>query len=261
MGRSIRSQKKGNPLRSLYKARVFHRLGAARFRGLDYSERQGYIRGIVREILHDPGRGAPLAKISFRDPYSSKTIDELYVAAEGMYTGQYVYCGNKAQLSVGNVLPVQKIPEGTLICNVEAKKGDTGQFARSSGTFATVIGQSEDGKTTRIKLPSGIRKTIDSEARAMVGIVSGGGRNEKPVLKAGKKFHMFKAKRKMWPIVTAICMNPVDHPFGGGNHQHLGKPSTCARDTPAGKKAGLIAARRTGLLRGGNKAKIDQKSD
>ena len=72
---------------------------------------------------------------------------------------------------------------------------------------------------------------------------------------------MQKAKRKMWPIVTAIQMNPCDHPFGGGNHQHLGKPSTVARHTSPGKKCGLIAARRTGLLRGGNKAKIDAKSD
>ena len=260
MGRSIRSQKKGNPLRPVYKARTFHRVGAAKFRTLDFAEREGYIRGIVREIIHDPGRGAPLARVQFKDPYSAKTIEELFLAVEGMYSGQYIYCGANAQLAVGNILPVKKIPEGTLICNVEMRKGDEGQFARSSGTFATVIGQSEDGSMTRIKLPSGIRKTIDSNSRAMIGVVGGGGRNEKPVLKAGKKFHMFKAKRKMWPIVTAICMNPVDHPFGGGNHQHLGKPSTVGRYTPAGKKAGLIAARRTGLLRGGNKAKIDQKS-
>ena len=185
MGRSILSQKKGNPLRPVFKARTFHRVGAARFRNLDYAERHGYTKGIVSEIIHDPGRGAPVAKVKFRDAYSFKTVSELFVAAEGMYTGQYIYCGNRAQLSVGNVLPVQKIPEGTLICNVEQYKGDTGQFARASGTFVTIIGQSEDGKKTRIKLPSGIRKTIDSQSRAMIGVVSGGGRNEKPILKAG----------------------------------------------------------------------------
>lgn len=261
MGRSIRSQKKGNPKRPVYKARTFHRVAAARFRALDYSERHGYVKGIVKDIIHDPGRGAPLAKVQFRDPYSYRTMTQYFLAAEGMYSGQYVYCGSRAQLSVGNVLPVNKIPEGTLVCNVEHRKGDTGQFARASGTYATIIAQSEDGTRTRIKLPSGIRKTVDSQSRAMVGVVSGGGRNEKPVLKAGTKYWQFKAKRKMWPNVTCICMNPVDHPFGGGNHQHLGKPSTVARNTPPGKKAGLIAARRTGLLRGGNKAKIDKKSD
>ena len=95
----------------------------------------------------------------------------------------------------------------------------------------------------------------------MIGIVGGGGRNEKPILKAGVKFWKFKAKRKMFPIVTGVAMNPVDHPHGGGNHKHLGKPSTVARRTPPGRKVGLIAARRTGLLRGGNKAKIERKSD
>jgi large subunit ribosomal protein L8e len=179
-----------------------------------------------------------------------------------MYTGQYIYCGVKAQLQIGNVLPVGKIPEGTLICNVEYRNGDKGEFARASGTFATIIAQSEDGKKTRIKLPSGIRKTIDSKARAMVGIVGGGGRTEKPMLKAGTKFWKFKARgRKCWPIVRGVAMNPVDHPHGGGNHQHLGSASTVGRKTSPGRKVGLIAARRTGLLRGGNKAKIDRKSD
>ncbi len=62
MGRSIRAQKKGNP-KSLFKARTFHRVSEAKFRKIDYQERHGYIRGIIREILHDPGRGAPLARV------------------------------------------------------------------------------------------------------------------------------------------------------------------------------------------------------
>ena len=148
-----------------------------------------------------------------------------------------------------------------MICNVEYRNGDKGQFARASGTYATIIAHSEDGKKTRIKLPSGIRKTIDSKARAMIGIIGGGGRNEKPLLKAGAKYWKCKAKRKMWPVVRGVAMNPVDHPHGGGNHQHLGKASTISRRTSPGRKVGLIAARRTGLLRGGNKAKIDRKSD
>ena len=259
MGRAILSQKKGNPKRPQYKARTFHRNGPARFRNLDYSEKSGYVKGIVREIIHDPGRGAPVAKVQFRDPYTYRLVTENYIAVEGMYTGQYVYCGAKAQLAIGNVLPVSKIPEGTLISNVEQNKGDSGQYARASGTFATIIAQSEDGKTTRVKLPSGVRKTIKSESRAMVGVIAGGGRNEKPILKAGKKFYMFKAKRKMWPVVKPIAMNPCDHPHGGGGHQHLGVPSTVARHTTPGRKVGLIAARRTGLLRGGKKPKMEMK--
>jgi len=87
----------------------------------------------------------------------------------------------------------------------------------------------------------------------MVGIVAGGGRIDKPVLKAGNSYHKYKAKRNSWPIVRGVAMNPVDHPHGGGNHQHIGHPSTVRRDAPSGKKVGLIAARRTGRLRGGQR--------
>jgi len=93
----------------------------------------------------------------------------------------------------------------------------------------------------------------------MVGIVAGGGRIDKPILKAGRNYHKFKAKRKSWPKVRGVAMNPVDHPFGGGNHQHIGKPSTVSRYAPPGRKVGLIAARRTGRIRGTSAVKDEQK--
>jgi len=116
-----------------------------------------------------------------------------------MYVGQFIYCGAKARLATGNILPLNRIPEGTTVCNVEQYAGDGGQFAKGSGTFVTVVGQTEDGRRTRVKLPSGLRKTVAGQSRAMVGIVAGGGRNEKPILRAGKKHWMFKPKRKMFP--------------------------------------------------------------
>jgi large subunit ribosomal protein L8e len=88
---------------------------------LDFAERHGYIKGIVKEIVHDPGRGAPLARVVFRNPYKYRLDRELFLAAEGMYTGQFIYCGKKAQLVVGNVLPLSELPEGTIVCNVEEK--------------------------------------------------------------------------------------------------------------------------------------------
>jgi len=87
----------------------------------------------------------------------------------------------------------------------------------------------------------------------MVGLVAGGGRLDKPMLKAGRAYHKFRVKRNNWPTVRGVAMNPVEHPFGGGNHQHIGHASTAPRDAPAGKKVGLIAARRTGLRTGGKK--------
>jgi large subunit ribosomal protein L8e len=71
-----------------------------------------YIRGVVKTIRHDPGRGAPLAEVSFRDPYKYSTRKEYFLAAEGTYTGQYIYCGSSANVAVGNVLPLSEIPEG-----------------------------------------------------------------------------------------------------------------------------------------------------
>ncbi|KAK2150278.1 hypothetical protein LSH36_414g03041 [Paralvinella palmiformis] len=165
MGRVIRSQRKGAG--SVFKAHTKHRKGAARLRAFDFSERHGYIKG----------RGAPLARVVFRDPYRYKLRHENFIACEGMYTGQFIYCGKK-------------------------------------------------------------------------GVVAGGGRIDKPMLKAGRAYHKYKAKRNCWPKVRGVAMNPVEHPHGGGNHQHIGKASTVRRDTSAGRKVGLIAARRTGRLRG-----------
>ena len=94
-----------------------------------------------------------------------------------------------ATLAVGNILPVNVLPEGTIVSNCEAKTGDRGQFARASGTAAIIIGHSDDLKKTRIRLPSGTRRTIPGSCRAMIGIVAGGGRTDKPICKAGNVFH------------------------------------------------------------------------
>merc|ERR1712026_538990 len=220
MGRVIRAQRKGAG--SVFKSHTKHRKGAPRLRPVDYSERNGYIKGVIRDIIHDPGRGAPLAVVHFRDPYRYKIKKELFVAAEGMYTGQFVYCGKKAHLSIGNVMPIGHMPEGTIVCNLEEKTGDRGKLARASGNYATVIAHNPDTHRTRVKLPSGSKKVIPSANRAMIGLVAGG-----------------------------VAMNPVEHPHGGGNHQHIGKASTVWRGASAGKKVGLIAARRTGRIRGG----------
>jgi len=248
MGRVIRSQRKGAG--GIFKAHTFHRKGAARHRKLDFAERRGYIRGVIKDIVHDPGRGAPLAKVQFRHTYKFRNVTETFIAVEGMYTGQYVYCGKKAELFVGNVLPLGEMPEGTIVSNVESVSGDRGALARASGNYSTIIGHSDDGLRTRLKLPSGAKKVVSSTARAMIGIVAGGGRIDKPILKAGRAYYKYKAKRKCWPVVRGVAMNPVDHPHGGGNHQHIGHPSTVRRDAPPGQKVGLIAARRTGRLRG-----------
>lgn len=98
MGRVIRAQRKGAG--SVFVAHTKHRKGAPKLRHLDFSEKHGFIKGVVRDIIHDPGRGAPIAMVNFRDPYKFKTRKELFIAAEGMYTGQFLYCGKKGERSL-----------------------------------------------------------------------------------------------------------------------------------------------------------------
>lgn len=88
-----------------------------------------------------------------------------------MYTGQFIYAGKKATLTIGNVLPLGSVPEGTVVTNVEEKMGDRGVLGRTSGNYVTVIGHNPDEGKTRVKLPSGAKKIIKSSARGM--IVSG----------------------------------------------------------------------------------------
>ncbi|KAH3763472.1 60S ribosomal protein L8 [Pelomyxa schiedti] len=251
MGKIIRAQRMGAG--SIFTARKHHRKGPARFRAIDFGERHGYVKGLVKEIIHDPGRGGPLARIVFRHQYKYSLKKEVFIAPEGLYTGQFIYCGKKANLSVGNVLPVSELPEGTIVCNLEGKYGDRGCFGRCTGNYCTVVSQNPDEGRTKVKLPSGQKKTIFNNCRAMIGMCAGGGRVDKPILKAGNAFWKHKVKRNNWPRVRGVCMNPVDHPFGGGNHKHIGKPSTVKRSCPAGQKCGLIAARRTGRITGAKK--------
>ncbi|KAG9397024.1 Ribosomal protein L2 [Carpediemonas membranifera] len=247
MGSRIRGQRKGSS--TVFLARTHHRKGRAALRALDARERNGFVRGVVSTILHDPGRGAPLARVTFRHSHRCAKVQETFVAPEGLVEGQSVYCGPKATLTIGNVLPIGKMPEGTIVSMVEDKAGDRGALARTSGAAAVVIGHNADEGRTRVRLPSGQKKLLPSMCRGMVGIVAGGGRSDKPIMKAGTAYHKAKAKRNNWPRVRAVAMNPVDHPFGGGNHQHIGHPSTISRGAVPGQKVGLIAARRTGFGR------------
>merc|ERR1712214_22230 len=199
MGRVIQCQRKGAG--SIFTSRSKGRKGAAKLRSLDYAERQGFIKGLVKDIVHDPGRGAPLAKVQFKDPYKYRKVTET-------------------------------------------------KIAKASGGYCTIVAHNTDTGKTRVKLPSGIKKLYSSRNRAMLGLVAGGGRIDKPMLKAGRAYHKFRVKRNCWPKVRGVAENPVEHPHGGGNHQHIGKPSTVRRDASPGKKVGLIAARRTGRIRG-----------
>ena len=198
--------------------------------------------GTVVDIEHDPARSAPLAAVEFEDG-----DQRLVLASEGVAVGDTLQVGVSAEIAVGNTLPLAEIPEGIPICNVEVQPGDGGKFARASGVNATLM--THDRNVTVVQLPSGETRRLSPEARATIGAVAGGGRTEKPFVKAGNKHHKMRARGTKWPNVRGVAMNAVDHPFGGGGRQHPGKPKSVSRDAPPGRKVGDIASRSTG--RGG----------
>jgi len=196
--------------------------------------------GIVEDIIHDPGRTTPLASIKLENGSKILTL-----ASEGAKTGdKIIFSDNKEDVAVGNILPIGKIPEGTPVYNIEISPGDGGKLVRSGGTTAIIA--SHDKNRTVIQLPSGRFKALNTTCRATIGIAAGGGRKDKPFVKAGKKYHAYRKRGKLYPTVRGVAMNPVAHPHGGGAHQHVGKPSSIKRGAPPGKKVGSIAAKRTG---------------
>ncbi|ONK56543.1 uncharacterized protein A4U43_C10F9890 [Asparagus officinalis] len=122
MGRVIRTQRKGAG--SALKSYNHHRKGPAYFRSLDFDERNSYLNSIVTDIVHDPSHGAPFSHVMFQHLFRYKNQKELFVAAEGMYMGQLVYC--KANLTVSIMVPLWLIPEGAVVYNVEHHVGDRG---------------------------------------------------------------------------------------------------------------------------------------
>jgi large subunit ribosomal protein L2 len=200
---------------------------------------EGVVTGNILEIIHDTARSAPIARVSF-----STGEERLVLVPEGVEVGQTIQCGASVPVEPGNTLSLAEIPEGVPICNIESQPGDGGKFARASGMYGILI--AHDAGKTVVQLPSGEMKWLHPRCRATIGVVAGGGRTEKPFVKAGKKFHRIKIRAKKWPRTRGVAMNVVDHPFGGSGRQHPGKPKAVSRGAPPGRKVGSIAARRSG---------------
>ena len=253
MGRRIRGQRRGRGGSTFrapshrYKAELSHR----------NVEDGDVVRGEVVGIEHDPARSSPVAAVEFEDgeghgPSENRTASgggdqRLVLAPEGIAVGDEIQVGVSASIEQGNTLPLAEIPEGVPVCNVEANAGDGGKFARASGVSATLL--AHERTATVVQLPSGEMKRLSPDCRATIGVVAGGGRTDKPMVKAGNKHHKAKARGMVWPRVRGVAMNAVDHPFGGGGRQHPGRPKSISRDAAPGRKVGDIASRRTG--RGG----------
>ncbi len=237
MGKRILAQRKGRgslPFRS-----PSHRhIGAVKYR--PFLEGQNEFTFKVIELLHSPGRGCPVALIKYNDDKK-----DLWLPPEGIFEGEeFIHSNSQTEIKVGNILPLKEIPLGTLVFNIESTPQDGGKFARSSGVAAIV--RNRVGNKVELLFRSKRTKWIHEKCLATVGVVAGGGRTDKPFLKAGNKFHYKKSKAIKWPVVRGVAMNAVSHPYGGGAKQSPHKSTTTSRNAPPGRKVGQIAARRTG---------------
>ncbi len=221
MGKRIISQRRG-------RGSPTYRANSHRFKG-----RPEYKEGIpkVIDIINDPGRDPPLAKVKYENGEEG-----LLIAAEGIKVGDVLESGN------GCVLPLSKIPVGTQIFGIETYPNSGPKLCRTAGSAAILLSKSE--KECIIKLPSKKQKSLNPNCRATIGVPAGSGRNQKPWMKAGKKWIAMHARGKLYPITKGVSMNSVSHPFGGGGTGKRRPP--VSRFAPPGRKVGSVAARRTG---------------
>ncbi len=195
-------------------------------------EGEGEVVGLLNSAAHT----SPLAKVRYNEGF-------FYVPAfSGMIEGQKIKFGGN-EVREGNIMKLGDIPIKTQIYNVEANPGDGGVFIKSAGTTATV--NKVIGKYVFVVMPSKKERKFNPSCRAVIGVIAGAGRLEKPVVKAGKKFHMKKAKNKLWPRTSAVKMNVIDHPFGSGRGKNP-KSKIAKRDAPPGARVGHVRPRRTG---------------
>jgi large subunit ribosomal protein L2 len=239
MGKRIRVQRRGRG-GSTFRASTHKRVAPAQYPQVVTPNEffEASINGVVEAFVHDPGRGAPLAFVRFENGVTC-----YMVTPEGTFKGQQIRLGGKAPAEVGNVLPLGKVPEGTLVCNLELRPGDRGKLAKSSGAYATVVGHTPQG--TMIRLPSRRTRYISDYCMATIGVVSGAGRTDKPFLKAGEKFHLMRARGRKYPRTRGRAMVAAVHPYGSSKRSAR-KCTTTSHGAPPGQKVGLIAARGPG---------------
>lgn len=191
------------------------------YRIIDFKRLKDGIPAKVEAIEYDPNRNARIALISYKDGKKSYIIAPLKLKA-----GDTVISGEKADIKVGNALPLKNIPIGTIIHNIELKEGKGAELVRSAGGYAQFL--AKEGKYANIKLPSGEVRLVGLNCRACIGQI---GNTTHEIIQLGK------AGRKRWlgirPTVRGTAMNPVDHPHGGGE----GKNKSSGRNpvTPWGK--------------------------
>ena len=214
------------------KITVRHQGGGARrkYRIIDFKRNKDGVPATVKAIEYDPNRTCFIALLYYADG------EKRYILAPlGLKVGDTVMSGPDADIKPGNCLPIQNIPLGTLIHNVEIKVGRGGQMVRSAGTAAQVM--AKEGAYAQVRLPSGEVRKVSMNARATVGQVGNTDHSNVRIGKAGRSRHL-----GIRPTVRGVVMNPVDHPHGGGEGRSpVGMPAPMS---PWGKKTQGVKTRK-----------------
>ncbi|HPF18131.1 MAG: 50S ribosomal protein L2 [Bacillota bacterium] len=207
------------------KITVRHRGGGTRpkYRIIDFKRNKDGIPATVKTIEYDPNRSANIALLSYADGEKRYII-----APHELKVGDVLFSGPESDIKIGNALPLANIPVGTMIHNVELKKGKGAQLVRSAGNGAQLM--AKEGHYAQVRLPSGEVRKIRMECRATIGEVGNIDHGNISIGKAGRKRHM-----GIRPTVRGSVMNPNDHPHGGGEGKTgIGRPGPV---TPWGKPA------------------------
>ena len=201
---------------------IWHRGGGhkRRFRTIDFRRNKPGIPAKVAAVEYDPNRSANIALLHYADG------EKRYILSpNGLRVGDSVMSGPDAEIRVGNMLPLTRIPLGTVLHNVELKPGKGGQMVRSAGTGAQLMAR--EGSYATLRLPSGEMRMVHVNCHATIGQVGNLEHENQTTGKAGRS--RWKGQR---PNVRGVAMNPVDHPMGGGEGRSSGGRHPC---TPWGK--------------------------
>ena len=186
-----------------------------RYRLIDFKRNKLEVPAKVATIEYDPNRTTRIALLHYTDG------EKRYILApQGLRVGDMVVSSPNADIKPGNTLPLQNIPTGTLVHNVEMKPGKGGQLARAAGSSAQLM--AKEGKQAHLKLPSGEVRMVPVDCRATIGQLSNVEQENVSLGKAGRK--RWVGKR---PHVRGVVMNPVDHPMGGGEGKSSGGRHPC----------------------------------
>jgi large subunit ribosomal protein L2 len=186
------------------------------YRLVDFSRKRGDV-GTVKSLQYDPNRSAFIALIQYGDGKLSYII-----APDGLKPGMTVSSGELVEIRVGNTLPLDRIPDGTLIHNIEMQAGQKAKLVRAAGTSAQLM--AKEGSDAIIRLPSGEMRRVPRTCRATIGRVSNIDHENVKLGKAGRSAHLGRR-----PHTRGTVMNPVDHPHGGGEGKsNSGRPPTSA---------------------------------